>query len=136
MNNIDVHHLWWKLCNYMKKWYYTKERVFLFKTKKMGKRTYKFPDLSKAIGYDAICRMDKFVKKNPDVIDVRCDDSVHAGSDLYLIPHENKDEYWGTTVLFIPQCTNVQNEFFLYPNHLNKLIEELKKIQQRQNKTQ
>ena len=77
-------------------------------------------------------KIEKFIKKNPDIIEVRCDDDVHAGSSLYLIPHENKKEYWGTTVLFVPQCTPDKNTFFLYPEHLDNLIKELQEIQKRQ----
>ena len=57
---------------------------------------------------------------------VRCDDSSYMGSDLVLIEHKNKDEYMGTTVIYIPQnCVTPPAEFFLYPSHARELCKVL-----------
>lgn len=67
----------------------------------------------------------EFVKRCcPEIKIVRCDDSNYAGSDLLLIPHPKH----GITIMFIPQCTSIQNQFFLYENHYISLVRELNKM--------
>jgi hypothetical protein len=69
-------------------------------------------------GYKMMKQVEKFAKKHPEVILLSCDDSYHAGSMIVLIPHRSKEEYWGTTVVSIPQCTGEPPlEMFLYPGH-------------------
>jgi len=83
-------------------------------------------------GYALMCRVEKWAEKFPTVKCIHCDDSVHAGSLMVLIPHETKEEYWGTTVVFIPQCTGEPpTSLFLYPNHHHNLISELINIRRR-----
>ena len=43
---------------------------------------------------------------------------------LLLIPHINH----GVTVMFIPQCTTIQNRFFLYGEDYKELINGLEKM--------
>lgn len=96
--------------------------------KKYKYRHRSFNDLElsrRLVGYEAICKIEKYVKRHcPEIKIVRCDDGVHAGSDILLIPHPNH----GITVIFIPQCTLIQNQFFLYKNHYSKLIGALKEM--------
>lgn len=134
--SYDIHELWHKFCDYLQKYYYNMVKRTTYKKGKFGqtKRKYKHLDISKVTGYDAMCRVGRFAEDNPNIRIVGCDDSHHCGSDIVLIPHEDNKKYWGTTVLFIPQCTNEKNIFFLYPEHLDNLIEELKKIQRRERK--
>lgn len=77
------------------------------------------------VGYEVIERIERYVKRYcPEIRVVRCDDSVYAGSDILLIPHPRH----GITMMFIPQCTGVQNQMFLYENHYKMLLKELKKM--------
>ncbi len=83
-------------------------------------------------GWKLIKSIERFAKKYPQIKQVGVDDDYNAGSGLFLIPHETKSEYWGTSVVYVPQCTGEEAiRFFLYPGHLNKLTEELQKIQKR-----
>jgi hypothetical protein len=79
------------------------------------------------IGCDLEDKIQKWAKKYPD--DVRiigCDDSTFSSSCLVLIEHKSKDQYMGTTVVYIPQCTGEKPiEFFLYSSHRDNLIEAL-----------
>lgn len=130
----DVHKIYHEFCDYMKKWYYKKE-YFYKKDFTQSTRMIKEFDVSKLTGYTAIQRGERFSKKYPDDIHIiHCDDDVFASSDLILVEHLDKEKksFMGTTVIFIPQCTSVQNSFFLYPNHLDKLIQTLQKIQKKQ----
>lgn len=69
-------------------------------------------------GYQMMRRMEAFAKKHPEVVLCSCDDSFHAGSMVAFIPHRAPTEYWGTTVVIIPQCTNEPAlEMFFYPGH-------------------
>jgi hypothetical protein len=80
-------------------------------------------------GYPMMKAVGKWAKKHPSVVIVGCDDDYHAGSDLVLIPHEDKYQLWGVTVLYIPQCTGEKPiRFFLYPGHLQWLLEGLNKM--------
>lgn len=74
-------------------------------------------------GYEFMCEIGKFAKKHPEIVECVVDDDAHAGSRIYLIPHKDNDSYWGTTCLYVPQCTGENPiRFFLYPEHLNELI--------------
>lgn len=75
-------------------------------------------------------RIDRWALKYPqDVRTVRVDDSYHAGSNLYLIEHKEKDRYMGTTVVFVPQCSGeTPITFFLYPSHRAGLLRALQGI--------
>lgn len=76
-------------------------------------------------GYEVMETVEKWIKRNaPEIKICWCDDDHHASSMLLLIPHPDL----GITVMFIPQLTSVQNQFFLYGNHYQKLMEELGKM--------
>lgn len=78
-------------------------------------------------GYEAMCQIEEYIKENKEIKIVHCDDDAFAGSIIVLIPHPTM----GISVKFIPQCTNVQNTFFLYDNHydiLMKVLTEMKYV--------
>jgi hypothetical protein len=100
-------------------------------TLKIGKKTVKMQSYNEAelyrrlAGYEVMCKIERYVAKFcPEIKIIRCDDSSYAGSDILLIPHPDH----GITVMFIPQCTSIQNTFFLYGNHHKMLMTELKKM--------
>ena len=96
------------------------------KTKKIKYKDFNEWELSKRlVGYEVLEKMEKYVAKHcKEIKVVRCDDSVYAGSSIFLIPHPNH----GITVLFVPQCTSIQNQFFLYDNHYKSLMKALKEM--------
>lgn len=82
-------------------------------------------------GHELRCRVAKWAEKYPAVQIVACDDAVHAGSDLVIIPHisQCKKEWFGVSVVFIPQCTGEPpTKFFLYDGHRSDLLKALKSI--------
>lgn len=74
-----------------------------------------------------------YAEKHPEeVICLGCDDTAHASSDLILVTHEADEKFMGTTVLMFPQCDGrPPAEFFLYPGHLDALLEALQAIKKR-----
>jgi hypothetical protein len=82
-------------------------------------------------GYDLITSVSKWAKKWPkDVRLVGIDDSYFCSSDLLLVEHQTVDDYMGTSVVVLPQCTGEEPiEFFLYPGHLKSLLGALTAIQ-------
>jgi len=75
-------------------------------------------------GYKVICKIEEYAKNNPEIKVVHCDDDVFASSIIVLIPHPTR----GITVKFIPQCTELQNTFFLYDRSYEKFIETLNEM--------
>jgi hypothetical protein len=67
-------------------------------------------------GYEMMTKMRAFAKRHPEVQLCGCDDSSHCGSMMAFIPHRSDREYWGTTVVVIPQYGRVEEVFF-YPEH-------------------
>lgn len=134
-----IHDIWFAFQKHMKEKFFQLAPNWTWSSRNHNKadivqtkRKYKHIDLLKIHGWTAICWACEFIKNNPKVINCPVDDNSHASSDLLLIPHEDKNEYWGTTVMFIPQCNNEQGVFFLYPPDLSNLIKELQKIEKRQ----
>jgi hypothetical protein len=127
----DVHKTWHSFCDYMKKWYFKKVNG-IKKDFSPSKRKYKVFDGEQMVGYEAMCRASRFAKDNPDVIITPCDDSSHMSSDIALIIHEGEDHFMGTTMILMPQCGRDINQVFLYPHHLDMLIEKLQEIQKRE----
>ncbi len=78
-------------------------------------------------GYKLICLIEKWSRKHPTVRQCTVDCNSHAGATLFFIPHETEDEYWGTSVIYVPQF-DPPAQFFLYPGHLDGLLEVLKGI--------
>jgi len=139
--SIDVqmkttHQIWHKFSNWMVKtfgkdlhgeWEFMEGIGANGKKFKIKHRSFNDLELSRRLtGYEAMCKVEKFVKRCcPEIKIIRCDDSIYAGSDILLIPHPNH----GITVIFIPQCTTVQNQFFLYKNHHKELVKALKEME-------
>jgi hypothetical protein len=134
MKEVDsIHKVWHALTKHLAKWYYALNLGWK-NDLTPSKRKYKEVDFSKVKGYQAMKRMDLFIRAHPEIIEVSCDDHHFSSSSLYLIPHETKKKFMGTSVLYISQNAPEQNVFFLYPSHLDGLIEELQKIQKRERK--
>lgn len=87
---------------------------------------YRFLDeekLSKRlVGYDVMYKVERYVKRYlPEIKVIHCDDAVYSSSIILLIPHPTH----GITIMFIPNCTDIQNQFFLYENHFINLMSAL-----------
>lgn len=130
-----AHQIWHKFSNFMVKtfgkdlhgeWEFVEGIFANGKKFKLKHRSFNDLELSRRLtGYEAMCKVEKFVKRCcPEIKIIRCDDSNYAASDILLIPHPNH----GITVIFIPQCTTVQNQFFLYKNHHKELVKALKEM--------
>jgi hypothetical protein len=127
----DVHKVWHSFCDYMKKWYFTKCHGWK-KDLTRSKREYKVFDCKQMVGYEAMCRVSRYAKDKDGILITGCDDSHHMGSDIALIVHDCEDRFMGTTMILMPQCGTDINQVFLYPHHLDRLIEKLQVIQERQ----
>lgn len=108
---------------------------FKYQTDKMHKLAHAVrkivEDVSGPLGYEKPLSTKQF----KDVMMVGVDDDCHASSDLLLVPHENDEEYWGTTVWYVPQCTGeAPIAFFLYEGHARELHTALGKILARHKK--
>lgn len=123
-----VHREWYKFCDHMKKWYwseYSEVKIVKNEFIETGKMLRDF-DSSKMVGYEAMERVENYANKNKTVRLVRCDDSTHATAYLILVPHPEM----GITVIFIPQCTTKQSEFFLYPSNINNLVTAISELKE------
>mgnify|MGYP001768361592 CR=1 FL=1 len=94
--------------------------------KKLRYRNFNEYELNKRlVGYEVIENIERYIKRYcKEIKIIRCDDSYYSGSILLLIPHINH----GVTVMFIPQCTTIQNRFFLYGEDYKELINGLEKM--------
>jgi hypothetical protein len=128
---LTTHSVWHKFSKWMIKsfgndlygeWQYLEVE----KGKKLKYRNFNQFTLSQRIvGYDIICKIEKYVSRYcKEIKIINCDDDTHSGSIILLIPHPSH----GITVFFIPQNTKVQNQFFLYESHCKNLIAELNKM--------
>jgi hypothetical protein len=87
-------------------------------------------------GYELMQKVQRWAKNYPDDVHiVGCDDDYHCGADLVLIEHKPKKpkkgkyEWFGVTVVYIPQCSGEKPiRFFLYPGHQIELEKKLKEI--------
>lgn len=130
----EVHRIWHKFEKWLTKTYgsdlygeWVREKIKIGKKRRILKyRSFNDLEFSRRIcGYEVIERIEKYVKRHcPEIKIVYCDDDVHSGSIILLIPHPAH----GISVMFIPQCTTIQNRFFLYDNHYKMLMEELEKM--------
>jgi hypothetical protein len=84
-------------------------------------------------GWGLMQVMDKLIKKHPEILMSSCDDSYHTTSAMYYIPHEVEGEYWGTTLLVVPQ-NGVPHEMFLYPHHAKDMLKVLTAIGNKKSK--
>lgn len=86
----------------------------------------KFGGIKNIGGYENTTKLEKYCKKHlPEIEIVPCDDEMHAGSTLFLVPHPAH----GITIVYAPQLSSIDNQFFLYGNHYKKLIEKLNKLE-------
>ena len=108
------------------KWQYMKVKGAK-KTKKIKYRSFDDTGLSRRlVGYEVMQKIEWYTKRwCPEIQVVHCDDHVYTGSIILLIPHPAH----GITVMFVPQCTDVQNQFFLYDHHFTSLVNGLMKMQ-------
>lgn len=131
----EVHGTWHKFSNWIiktygkdlhGKWQFLEGTGANGKKFKLKHRSFNELKLSqRMVGHEVIQKVENYVKKHcPEIKIIRCDDSLYAGSTLLLIPHPNH----GITVFFIPQCTSVQNQFFLYNGHYNALMKALREM--------
>lgn len=129
---VDTHKIWHKFYNYIVKTYGKDlhgEVQYLYPEtfgKKYKYRQFNEDELYKRmVGFEVISRIEGYVKRYlPEIEIVRCDDAAYSGSTILLIPHPKH----GITVFYIPQCTSIQNQFFLYENHYKSLLKSLKKM--------
>ena len=106
-------------------------KTFIRNVKKEGKKN-KSGKVSpwRWSGWDLITRIEKFAAKNPEVEIAHCDDSFFSNSIMVLIPSQNKNEYWNTEIIIIPQCSREEPlSLYLSPRRLGDFIETLTKFQ-------
>jgi len=98
-----------------------------FMSKFMHKDVYDPRTKWKLRGNDLIYGIEAWAVKWPnDVHLVWMDDSYFASSLLCLIEHKNKDEFMGTSMVFVAQCSgDPPVDFFMYPDHQRQLTEAL-----------
>lgn len=131
----ETHKTWIKFSNWLIKtfgkdlhsdWEYTDVIDFDGKVKKVKFRCFNESKLStKLIGFEVMTKIEKYVNRYcPEIKIVSCDDSIYSSSIIVLVPHPTH----GITIIFIPQCTTIQNQFFLYKDHHKKLIDALQKM--------
>ena len=111
----------------MKKWYYKEGYEWEFDDDgdiTISDKLYREFDSLKMNGYECIQRCKKYAKKNKEIKIIQVDDSVYSSSIIILIPHPNH----GITVIFVPQCIDVGNQFFLYSRHAHNIILEMYKM--------
>jgi hypothetical protein len=118
-NQDEIHKIWYDFCDYMKEWYY--KEVDEYEDGVKTGNIVKFFDTAKMMGDECLNRVDYYAKKHKEIKIVDVDDDTFCGASLVLIPHPK----FGMTVIFIPQCTGVNNMFFLYSHHLQELQETL-----------
>jgi hypothetical protein len=131
-----IHFIWHKFYNYIIRTYgkdlHGEVQYMEFKDENGKKRRLKhrsFNDYKlshRLVGHEVIKRIENYCKRYlPEIKIVRCDDSVYSGSVILLVPHPNH----GITVMFLPQCTNIQNQFFLYGGHYKQLMKALSEME-------
>jgi len=98
-----------------------------FRKEFFDEKAYKW----KYTGYDLMCKVEAYARRNKSIVITRCDDAMHMGADLVLIPHRNAEGYWGTTVMYISQADIQPTEFFLYPNYETGLCKGLTEAKQK-----
>ena len=125
-----THRIWFDFCDHMKKWYYKEVEEYKFVGNTIEKiktgKTVKMFDVTKMVGYECMRRVEKYAEKHPEIKIVGVDDELYSGSDLVLIPHPKH----GITMIFIPQCAYINNQWFLYPNYLENLQKVLEDMKQ------
>jgi len=110
----ELHGPYWRFQEHMKQWYHDERGEF---------------DPTQLIGYECQERIEEYAKTHKDeIVIIYCDDNYYTLSILVLIPHKSKKEYWGTTVIFVPQCSGIRNELFLCADSHVDLYQALDKM--------
>lgn len=130
-NNLShpVHGTYWKFSAWLVRTYgkglHGKWKYISVPGSKMRLKYREFNKMQlsrRLVGHDVIIRIERYVKRYcPEIKIVPCDDIDYAGSILLLIPHPEH----GISVMFVPQCTQLQNQFFLYSAHFKALTKAL-----------
>lgn len=81
-------------------------------------------------GFDFMERVQRFAQRHEEIILIGCDDSNHTSSLIVLIPHQHEGEYWGTTVVCIPQTGGDPIDLFFYDHNVNDMLVALRAIKQ------
>lgn len=128
-NAKKCHKVWHKFSSWLTKTYGSDlygEWQYMDEEKKFKYRSFDNKKLSeRLVGYDVMIKIERYCKRYlPEIKIIHCDDAVYAGSNILLIPHPGH----GITIMYIPQCTTIQNQFFLYENHYENLLQELKRM--------
>ena len=110
---MSTHTTYHAFCEHFKEWYFSR--------RDNGKRVF---DSTKMVGSEAIGRVKDYSITHPQIKIVSVDDYVFSGSIIILIPHVDM----GITAIFVPQCTTVNNQFFLYPLMAEKLIDGINEV--------
>jgi len=130
----EIHRIWHKFSGWLTRTYgkdlhgeWVRNKIKVDGKRKVFKyRSFNDYELSKRLcGYEVMERIERYVKRYvPEIKIVYCDDEVYATSMILLIPHPKH----GITMMYIPQLTGIQNQFFLYGNHYKMLMEELENM--------
>ena len=119
------HYIWYEFSEYFSQWYFYDLDVE-FDDINIHEKVF---DSTKMIGYEAIEKVEQYVETHEDIYIVSIDDSVFASSILVFIPHPEM----GITIIFVPQCTTNLNEFFLYPEMINRIQKKLDELKEKYN---
>lgn len=131
--------LYFDFIAYLKKKYWVKKKLscgtdVTITTDKNGKKVKKTKiryklckifDESKLFGKEAVQYIEVFIKENPGIITVTCNDNFHASSKLFIIPHLGK-EFHGTRVMFVPRVAEGRT-ILLSSENISSLIDALLK---------
>jgi hypothetical protein len=125
---LAVHKVWHKFSKWVEKTFgkdLVQNKEMIVNKKKIKYKDINEWELSKKLtGYEAMKKIERYVKYNPEIKITYCDDDLYSSSFILLIPHINH----GISVVFVPQGTGIQNRFFLYHNHWEYFIKELTKM--------
>lgn len=126
----ETHRTWHKFSNWMVKTFgkdlHGEWEFMQIAGKKLRHRSFDELELSRRlVGYKAMQKIERYAKRHcPEIRILNCDDSVYASSMIILVPHPRH----GITMMFVPQCTTIQNQFFLYESHYKQLLKALKEM--------
>ena len=104
-----IHGIWYKFCKHFSRWYHDEDGNF--SSLEMN-------------GYEAVKRVIRYAKKNPEIRILRCDDDIFCGARIVLIPHPTM----GITAIIITQATSHRGELFFYPHDMDMIVDEIKKM--------
>lgn len=74
-------------------------------------------------GYALMEAIEKWAVGYPDEVKiVGVDDDVHSGSILVLVEHKSPSQYFGVTMVSVPQNSGPPCIMFMYPEHQKGLM--------------